>query len=152
MALFRNFKINFKMEHKRSAMHWEIEAKKRLAVWRQQFSMVRVLAHGEKVLEAAAKRGVKIDIEGTGLKECLESPSFEAIQVEASRKLAKWDDDKAEEVVYSSFLVDAAKEAGVDVERLVKMPMMSSKKDQSVQVDLPCPNCVQFKESCVRVW
>ena len=122
-------------------MQWEIEAKKRSAVWRQQFFMVRALAHGEIVLEAAAKRGVKIDIEGTGLKECLESPSFEAIQVEASRELAKWDDNmkKAVEVVYSSFLVDAAKEAGVNVEWLVKMPMMSSKKDQSVQVDLPYP-------------
>ena len=59
-----------------SVMKWEIEAKKRLAVWRQQLSMVRALAHGEIVVEVAAKRGVKIDVEGSGLKECMESSSF----------------------------------------------------------------------------
>ena len=63
---------------------------------------------------------------------------------EAARKLAKRDKNvnNAEDVVYSSFLVSAAREAGVDVDRLVKMPMISMKKDESVQVDLPCPDCV----------
>ena len=75
----------------------------------------------------------------------MESSSFHDIQVEATRKLEKWDEnmDSAEEVVYSSFLVGAAREAGVDVDGLVKLPMMNVEvKDQSVQVSVPCPDCV----------
>ena len=42
-----------------------------------------------------------------------------------------------------------AREAGVDVDRLVRMPMVSygMKKDESVQVNLPCPECVSLEES-----
>ena len=134
-----------------SCLQWEVEAKRRLAKWRQQLSMARALAHGEIVVDVAARRGVKISVDGSGLRECMESSSFKDIQSEAARKLSKWDEnmESAEEVVYSSFLVSAAREAGVDVDRLVRMPMVSygMKKDESVQVNLPCPECVSLEKS-----
>lgn len=82
-------------------MQWEVEAKRRLARWRQQLSLVRALAHGEIVVETAAKKGVKIDVDGSGLKECMESSSFQVFQSKATRKLSKWDENMAntEEVV-----------------------------------------------------
>ena len=144
------------MDKRRSAsgsyVQWEVEAKRRLAKWRQQLSMARALAHGEIVMEVAAKKGVKISVDGSGLRECMESSSFKEIQAEAARKLSKWDQnmDSAEEVVYSSFLVGAAREAGVDVDGLVKLPMVVShrlKKDESVQVSLPCLECEALEKS-----
>ena len=73
--------------------------------------MARALVHGEIVVEVASQKGVKITVDGSGLRE---SSSFHDIQVEASRKLQKRDEnmDSAEKVVYSSFLVGAAREAG----------------------------------------
>ena len=91
---------------------WKVEAKQRLAMWKQQLSMVRALAHGDIVVEVAARKGVKISVDGSGLNECMESSSFQA---EAARKLARRDTNMeiAEKVVYSNFLVSAAREAGV---------------------------------------
>ena len=113
--------------------------------------MARALAHGDIVVEVAAKKGVKISVDGSGLRECMESSSFKEIQAEATRKLSSWDDnmESAEEVVYSSFLVSAAREAGVDVDGMMKLPMFSPglKKDESVQVSLPCPECVSLEKS-----
>ena len=96
---------------------WQVEAKRRLAKWKQQFSVARALVHGDIVMEVAARKGVKISVDGSGLRECMESSD---IQVEAARKLEEWNEDmaSAEDVVYSSFLVDAAREAGVDVDGL----------------------------------
>ena len=56
---------------------------------------------------------------------------------------------RAQRVVYSSFLVGAAREAGVDVDRLVRLPLVTRdlKKDVSVQVSLPCPDCVALEQS-----
>ena len=60
--------------------------------------------------------GVKISTDGSGLKECMESSSFQQIQVEAAKKLSRWDENIqcAEKVVYGVFLVSAAREAEVD--------------------------------------
>ena len=93
-----------------SRSQWEVEAKRRLDKWRQQLSMARALTHGDIVVEVAAKKGVRISVDGSGLRECMESSSFKEIQVKAARKLSRWDDDmeSAEEVAYSSFLVSAA--------------------------------------------
>ena len=35
---------------------WQIEAKRRMVKWRQQLSVARALAHGEIVVEVAARR------------------------------------------------------------------------------------------------
>ena len=73
------------------------------------------MAHGDIVVEVAARKGVKISVVGSGFNECMESSSFQEIQAEAARKLARWDTNMeiAEKVVYSSFLVNAAREARV---------------------------------------
>ena len=52
----------------------------------------RLLVHGEIVVDVAAQRGVKINVDGSGLRVCMES-SFQAIQAEATRKLRKWDEN-----------------------------------------------------------
>ena len=104
----------------------------------------------EIVLEIAARKGVKINVDGSGLRECMELSFFQAIQGEAARKLWKWDENikSAKGVVYSSFLVSAAREAGVDVDRLVRLPMVTRDlKDVSVQVSVPCPDCVALEQS-----
>ena len=61
-------------------------------------------------------RSLLIRTEESGLKECMESSSFQEIQVEAAKKLSRWYENMqhAEEVVYHSFLVSAAREVGVD--------------------------------------
>ena len=112
--------------------------------------MARALVHDKIVVEVAARRGVTINVDGSGLRECMESSSCKEIVSEAARKLSKWDENmaNAENVVYSSFLVSAAREA-IDVDRIVRMPMISHvmKKDESVQVSLPCPECVLLEKS-----
>ena len=122
---------------------WQMEAKRRLANRRQQLSMARVLARGDIVVEVAATKGVRVGVDGSGLCEFIESSSFNEIQMEAHRRLSKWDQNMtiAEEAVYGSFLVDAAREAGVDVDGLVKLPMLNEgiKSDQSIQVNIPSP-------------
>ena len=133
---------------------WQVEAKRRLAKWRQQLSMARALAHGDIVVEVAAKKGMKISVDGSGLKECMESSSFKEIQAEAARRLSTWDENmnSAEDVVYGSFLVSAAREAGVDVDGLMKLPMLAHemKKDVSIQVSVPCPECELMEKSVME--
>ena len=50
--------------------------------------MAKALVHGEIVVEVAARRGVKISVDGSGLRECMESSSFQDIQLETTRKLS----------------------------------------------------------------
>jgi len=47
-----------------------------------------------------------------------------------------------ESVVYASFLVDAAKEVGIEVEKVRECPYFRSPatKDQAMQASFPCPD------------
>ena len=89
---------------------WEIEAKRRLALWRQQLSTAKGLAHGKIAVEVAVKRGVQINMDESAFQQYVESPFLTQIQVEASRKLAEWEHNMAcvEQIAYSSLLVIAA--------------------------------------------
>ena len=109
-----------------SSPDWQIEAKRKLAVWKQHVSVARTLAHGSIVVNVPERRGVKIHEEGSGLKEYMKSPSFMNIQLETAKEIRQWDEkmEVAEELAYSTFLIDAAKKAGVDVEGIVKLSMM----------------------------
>ena len=42
-----------------------------------------------------------------------------------------------------------AREAGVDVDGIVKLPMVvkNGRRDEGVQVSLPCPDCVLLEKS-----
>ena len=64
---------------------------------------------------------VKISVDVLGIRECMESSSFQDIQTEAAGKLSRWDNnmENAEKVVYSSFLVSAAREAEIGSYRTV---------------------------------
>ena len=57
----------------------------------------------------------------------MESPSFQDSQLEAIRKLSQWDQnmDCAADVAFGSFLVSAAREADVDMDKFAKLPMVS---------------------------
>ena len=48
--------------------------------------MARALVHGVIVVEVAARKGVKISADGSGLKECMRSSSFQEIQVETAKR------------------------------------------------------------------
>ena len=54
-----------------------------------------------------------------------------------------------ERVVYASFLVDAAKEAGIEVEKVREFPYFRSPatKDQAMQASFPCLDCVAMESS-----
>ena len=45
---------------------WQIEAKQKMAKWRQQLSKARALAHGEIVVEVAARKDIKISTDESG--------------------------------------------------------------------------------------
>ena len=38
--------------------------------------MARALAHGDIVVEVASRRGVKINVDGSGLQECMQSAAL----------------------------------------------------------------------------
>ena len=73
------------LEYPRSDEYWQCGGSN--SPWQ------RLLVHGEIVVEVAARKGVKINVDGSGLRECMESSSFQAIQAEAARKLRKWDEN-----------------------------------------------------------
>ena len=91
---------------------WMVEVKRRMAKWRQQLSMAKALVHGEIVVEVAARKGLKISAEDLPpLKRSnLRRPGsyLNGIRILWIVQLM-W------------CLVSAAREAGVDVDRLVEV-------------------------------
>ena len=57
-----------------------------------------------------------------------------------------------EEIEYAGFLLDAAKEAGIDVERVRDAPFFKgpARRDQDVQVSFPCSDCVALETSMME--
>jgi len=65
-------------------------------------------------------------------------------------EIEKWGTfEVVESVVYTSFLVDAAKEVGIEVEKVRECPYFRSPatKDQAVQASFPCPDYVELESS-----
>ena len=56
---------------------------------------------------------------------------------------------KIESVVYTSFLIDAAKEVGIEVNKVRECPYFRSPatKDQAVQASFSCPDYVALESS-----
>ena len=70
------------------------------------------------------------------------SSSSEVVQREAAQELARWDRniDIAEDVVFSRFLVDAAKGVGIDADKVVRFPYDTVEKvDKGEQVKPTMP-------------
>ena len=102
--------------------------------------MARALAHGDIVVEVAAKKGVKISVDdGSGLRECMESSSFQEMQ----RTPRSCRDGINTWIVQKKWYTAASWRVQQErlewmVDGLMKPPMLShgSKKDVSVQVSL----------------
>ena len=135
----------------RATSEWEIEANRRLALWKQRLSIARALAHGKMVMDVAAAQGVEVQTDGGGWQQSIESSSLKEIETLAAKKMSEWDEQMTivEHVVYSTFLVTCAREAGVDVDSIVKLPMLDlcERKDAETQVDMPCLKCVTLEKS-----
>jgi len=73
----------------------------------------------------------------------LESP----IYAPRSRDREVGNIEVVESVVYTSFLVDAAKEVGIEVEKVRECPYFRSPatKDQAVQASFSCPDYVALE-------
>ena len=81
----------------------------------------------------------------------LESLIYAVVCQEAEAEIKKWgrNFEVIESVVYTSFLGDAAKEGGIEVEKVRERPYFRSPatKDQAVQASFPCPNYVVLESS-----
>ena len=66
----RKIKNNYgkrKSASARGSSKWQTEAKQKIVKWRQQLSKARALAHGEIVVEVAARKDIKISTDESGL-------------------------------------------------------------------------------------
>ena len=65
--------------------------------------------------------------------------------------MEKWEEDMAavENVVHASFLIEAAKEAGIDVEKVSQCPFFipPATKQQASQATFPCRDCLALEAS-----
>ena len=73
----------------------------------------------------------------------MEYPIYSVVHQEAEAEIEKWgrNIEVVESVVYTGFLVDAAKEVGIEVKKVKECPYFRSPttKDQAVQASFPCP-------------
>ena len=65
--------------------------------------------------------------------------------------MEKWEEDMAavENVVHASFLIEAVKEAGIDVEKVRQCPFFipPATKQQASQATFPCRDCLALEAS-----
>ena len=70
---------------------------------------------------------------------------------EAEVEIEKWgrNTEVVESVVYVSFLIDAAKEVWIEVEKVRECPYFRcpATKDQAMQASFPCLDCVALESS-----
>jgi len=105
-----------------------------------------------EIMRCVTWRGVAIDdLRYHNFRELLESPIYAVACQEAEAEIEKWGRNikVVEIVVYTSFLVDAAKKVGIEVEKVRECPYFRSPatKDQAVQASFPCPYYVALESS-----
>ena len=66
-------------------------------------------------MDVAAAQGVEIQTDGGGWQQSIESSRLREIEMLVAKMMSEWDEQMAvvERVVYSTFLVSCAREAGV---------------------------------------
>ena len=72
------------------------------------------------------------------------------VRREAKAQMGKWDDSMAlmDNIMHASFLVDAAKEAGIAVEKVRQCPFFTTAtNNQASQASFPCRDCVALETS-----
>jgi len=103
---------------KKRAPQWEVKAKQQLAIWKQHLPVVKAIEQSEIIV---TRRGLAIDdLRSHNFRELLESHIYAVVCQEAEVEIEKWgrNTEVVESVVYASFLVDAAKEVGIEVEKV----------------------------------
>ena len=122
-------------------LQWEVKAKRDMAIWRQHLPIARAIAHSNILVRCAENNGVAtVQIQQHQFEHLMESPIFNSVRQEAEKEMKRWEGNRVEEIVHAGFLVDAAKEAGIDVERVRDAPFFKgpARRDQDVQVSFPC--------------
>ena len=128
----------------------EVKAKEQLAIWKQHLPIVKAIVQSEIIVRCVIRRGLAIDdLRSHNFRELLESPIYAVVRQEAEAEIEKWgrNIEVVESVVYTSFLVDAAKEVGIEIEKVRECPYFRSPatKDQAVQASFPCLDCVALE-------
>ena len=135
------------------APEWEVKAKRELAIWRQHQKIARAIAQADIIVQCATKRGLAVDQlkHHDFAKAALESPTYSIVRQEAEAQMEKWEEDMAavENVVHASFLIEAAKEAGIDVEKVRQCPFFipPATKQQASQATFPCRDSLALEAS-----
>ena len=79
------------MDRKGTRVSWEIEACKKIGVWRQQLSATKVLVHSKYLVEAAHKRGIDVKALVTQ-KDCGRMPLYRSVLKEVNARMEEWED------------------------------------------------------------
>ena len=137
---------------KRRVPQWEVKAKKELAMWKQHLPIAKAIAQSEIIVRCATRRGLAIDaLKEHRFSNLEESPVYAAVLQEAEAEILKWEKnlEVIEGIVYARFLLDAAKEVGIAVERVREWPYLRrpATKDQSLQASFPCSDCMALEAS-----
>ena len=151
---------------------WELEARRELAMWRKRLQPTKGLIRAYFLVECAKSEGVNLE---TLLNETSVDEDAVNIQKIANLKFINkgekeyetWEGhvQRLEQVVYSSFLLNAAKKMGINPATLAKDPLSLYKEllfvvDVACQVAPPdptpliceaCANCIQ-EENNTEEW
>ena len=117
------------------APQWEVKAKRDLPI-------AKAIAQSEIIVRCATQRELAIDkVKSHNFAELLEFPAYRGVRQEAEAQM--------DDVVHASFLVDAAKEAGIDVGKVTQCPFFTSPatQHQASQANFPCTDCVALETS-----
>ena len=137
---------------KKRAPQWGVKAKQQLAIWKQHLLIAKAIVQSEIIVQCVTPRGLAIDdLRSHNFRELLEFPIYAVVCQETEAEIEKSgrNIEVVEDVVYASFLVDAAKEVGIEVEKVREYPYFRSPatKDQAMQASFPCLDCVAPESS-----
>ena len=131
---------------------WQVEANRRVAVWRQQLPETRTLVHSHFLLEAAKKRGITLeDLGSTNYTDLGGIRAYKDALKEVQTKMQQWDEtlQTVETVVYAAAVVECAEKAGIIIsvaEDPLSLYVAKQRKmaDAGVQIQVDCSFCTSF--------
>ena len=139
---------------------WQVEANRRVAVWRQQLPETRTLVHSHFLLEAAKNRGITLeDLGSTNYTDLGGIRAYKDTLKEVQTKMQQWDEtlQTVETVVYAAAVVECAEKSGIIIrsvaEDLLSLYVAKQRKmaDAGVQVQVDCPFCTSFVDDIEEV-
>jgi hypothetical protein len=133
---------------------YDIQANRRLAVWKQKMTVMKPLVHAAIVEDEAKKHGLPLEsIVGGDVNAIVKMPCMKNEMIE--RRCADYEERLvlAEKLVHAYFVLEAASKDNIDVSKLALDPVRLFAKERSkvhidreVQVDFGCANCASFIE------